>query len=117
GSARYDSIGIDQQLSCAGDECCIVGFSTLREASVKGDKCLVPSEGSRERCGVERAPQALPASCNVPLALVIAAVIVEGRKAGEGCGLLPTEAPELGHADDERQCGTLTDAGHAEHQI
>ena len=31
--------------------------------------------------------------------------------------MLPTEAPELGHADDERQCGTLTDAGHAEHQI
>src|SRR5580700_5284695 len=48
---------------------------------------------------------------------MLSAVVIEGRKAGQGRGLLATDAAELRHADDEGDCGTLADAGNAEHEI
>src|ERR1700689_4486284 len=48
---------------------------------------------------------------------MLATGVIEGRKAGQGCGLLATDTAEFGHADDEGDCGTLAQAGNAEHEI
>ena len=51
------------------------------------------------------------------LSLVGSAVVVIGRHAGQRCGFLAIDAAELGHADDEGDCGAQADARHAEHEV
>src|SRR3954449_7033013 len=55
-----------------------------------------------------------PAILRCPL---LSAVGIEGSQPGQGCGLLPADATELGHADDDRQRRSLADAGNAQHQL
>ena len=42
-TALYHSVGVDQELSGAGDERCIMDFAVCDEASIEGDESLVPS--------------------------------------------------------------------------
>ncbi len=116
-SALDDGVGVDQQLSGAGDKSCVVGFSSCDEASVEIDQSLVPSEGGWERRGVEGAPQAPPAAGDVALPLVRSAVVVERRKTSERCGFLAADASELRHADDERERSPLADTRNAQHEV
>ena len=44
-----DGIGIEQQLSSAGDEGCIVGPSGRGQPRIEGDEGLIPSERGGER--------------------------------------------------------------------
>src|SRR5262245_47034053 len=50
-------------------------------------------------------------------AFVLATVVVEGRKSGEGSDLLAADAAELRHPDDERHGRPLADARNAEDEI
>jgi hypothetical protein len=46
-----DRIGVDQELSGAGDEGCDMRFAFCSEATIEVDQSLVPSERGRERRG------------------------------------------------------------------
>src|ERR1700741_685547 len=94
-----------------------MGFSFCGQASIQADQCLVPAEGGRQRRREQGAAQAAAATGYVAISLVLAAVVVEWSKTGQGCGFLPGDATELGHADQERQRGALADTGNAEHQF
>ena len=50
-----DGVSIDQELSSAGDESFVVGFSTFGEAGVELDQSFVPAEGCRQGGGEQRA--------------------------------------------------------------
>src|SRR4051812_2907205 len=94
-----------------------MGFSCSRQALIERDERLVPAEGGREGSGEQGVPQASPAACNVALSLMLSAIIVEGSQTGQRCGFLATDTAEFGHADQDRQGGTLADPGDAEHEI
>ena len=96
-----DGVGVDEQLSGAGDEGCGVGFAAAGEAGVEGDQRLVPAEGGRQGGGEQRAAQAGASAGDVALTLVRSAVVVERRQAGEGGDLLAADFAEFRHADDE----------------
>src|SRR5262249_6648970 len=88
-----------------------------RKALVERNQRLIPSEGSREGRGEQRAPQAAAASGDLALSFMLSAIGIEGSQPGESCGFLTADATELGHADDDRQRSALADAGDAEHQL
>ena len=116
-SARDDRVSVDRELPGASDKGAVVGFSSGDEAGVEVDQSVVPSEGSRERCGVQGAPQTPATACDAALPLVRSAVIVEGSQASECCGLFTADASEFGHANDESERGPFSDAGNAQHEI
>ena len=94
-----------------------MGFAARRQASVEGDQGLVPTEGCGQRGCVEGTAQASPSAGDVPLAFVLATVIVEWREAGQRSSFFAAHAAELRHANDEGQRGSLADAGDAQHEI
>ena len=94
-----------------------MSFASGDESSVEADQGVVPSEGSRERCGVKGAPQARPTAGDVALAFVFSTVVVKGSKAGKRGRLFATDASELGHADDQRERGPFANARNAQHEI
>jgi hypothetical protein len=47
GSALNDGVGVDEKLSGAGDEACVVGLAARDEAGVELNQRLVPAEGCR----------------------------------------------------------------------
>ena len=49
--------------------------------------------------------------------MVLAAVVIVGGEAGKRGNLFAADLAEFGHADNDRQRGTLTDAGHAEDEV
>src|SRR6202035_1737482 len=102
GRAALDyGVGVDEELSCACDESFVVGFSSCDETGIELDQRIVPTEGCRQGGGEERTAQTPAATGDVSLALMLSAVVVEGRKAGQGGGLLSADATEFWHADDE----------------
>src|SRR5712691_12809969 len=86
-AAGEDGVGIDQQLSGAGDEGELVGFALGDETAVEGDEPAIPAEGGRQRGGIERAPRSAAAAGDVALALVLSGVVVKRRQSGQGCGV------------------------------
>ena len=94
-----------------------MGFAAGGEAGVEGDERLVPVEGGGEGCGVKGAADAGASAGDVSLALVGAAVGVEGGETGEGGDLLAADLAELWQADDEGDGGALADAGDAENEL
>lgn len=91
-----DSIRIDQKLSGAGDEGCVVGFAFCDQATIEVDQSFVssgrpPGEPQqtvtgasghgRRRCGAD---------------LVFAAVVVEWSQTGQGRGVLAADLTEFG---------------------
>src|SRR5579885_3270678 len=117
GGALDDGIGEDDELSGAGDEGEFVGFAAGGEAAVEGDKGGVPAEGGGQGGGIEGAAQALAAAGDVAFAAMFAAVVIEGGQTGQGGGLFAADGADLGHANEDGQCGALADAGDAGDQV
>src|SRR5438093_11579819 len=110
-TALEDGVSVDQQLSGASGEGKLVGLSLGNKSLVEGDECGVPAERGGESGGVERASRPTAAAGDVALALMLSTVVVEGRQPGQCGGFFSADVTEFGHAQDERQCGTLADAG------
>jgi hypothetical protein len=82
-----------------------MGFAAFDETPVERLERGVPAKGSRQRGGVERAPEPASAAGDVRLAGPAAALLDEGGEAGECCGLLAAEGSELWHAQDQGEGG------------
>src|SRR3954470_2720060 len=94
-----------------------MGLSAGSQSRVKCDQGLVPAEGCRQRCSEHGAAQTAPAACDVALAFVFAAVVVEGSQPGKSRSFFAADLSELGHTNDQRQRGAFTDAGDAQYQF
>jgi hypothetical protein len=94
-----------------------VRLAALLEAAVEGDEGGVSAEGGGQGSGVERAPQAGPATGDMTLPAMGAAVVVKGGQAGQRGGLFAAERAQFGQADQNGQRGALADAGDTEHEI
>jgi hypothetical protein len=56
------------------------------------------------------------AAGDVSLTFMQSAVRIERRQARQRSGFFAADAAELRHSDDERQCGSLAQAGNAQHE-
>jgi Homeodomain-like domain len=115
--AGNDGIGVDEELSGAGDESSFVRLAARGEAPVESFEGWVPMKGRRQRRRVKRTAEPGSASDDVALAVVSPTVLVEGREAGEGRGLFAGDTAEFGQAQQDGKRRAFADAGHALDQI
>src|SRR5947207_1510157 len=96
-TALYDGIGIDQQLSSAGDERHLMRLAGGDQALVERLELLVPLEGSGKGGGIEPLAQPLAAAVDMAGADPFAAVVIVGCQSGQRGGLVPAQPADLGH--------------------
>ena len=101
----------------AGDEGELMGLSGGDQAFVDSCELVVPTEGGGQGRDIEAFAQALTTALDMSHTNLIAAIVVVGSKAGESGGLFTREAADLGHAHQNGDGGSQTDAVDAGDQI
>ena len=94
-----------------------MGLSGSCQTSIEGTEFRIPLECGRQGGSVERRADLQAAAADASLARLATTVVVERSEAGQACGLFPTDAAQLGHADDKRDGGAQPDARHALYEI
>src|SRR5260370_23917796 len=115
-SPLNDGIGVDQQLSGAGDQRHLVRLAGGGQALVEDLELVVPVKGGGKGGGVERLAQPLAAAVDVSGAGPPAAVVIVGRQPGERGALLAAHPADLGHPPQDRPRGRKADAVNASDQ-
>src|ERR1700704_1304259 len=69
GPSLDDRVGVDQELSRAGDQCQFVLFALCDQTGIEGHQRLVPAEGGRQRRSVQGLAQAATATGDLALPL------------------------------------------------
>ena len=73
-------------------------FPAATSRRLKSDELLIPAERRSQRSGVQGMTQPFTPALDVPGAIVLATVVIIGRKPRERSSLLPGNLADLGHA-------------------
>ncbi len=94
-----------------------MAFSAGYEPSIECLELRAPSKRAWQGCDIQSPPDPSPATTDMRLSVMLAALPHEWRQTSQGGDLLAADLAELGQADNDAQRRPLADTRHALHKL